>query len=43
MSQKLMGLSDRRILIPGTGHVESLNVAMAAGILLAEHWRARAR
>ena len=40
MSQKLLGLADRRLQIPGTGVVESLNVAMAAGILLADHWRA---
>jgi TrmH RNA methyltransferase len=30
-----------RVRIPGTGAVESLNVAVAAGVLLAEAWRQR--
>ncbi len=30
-----------RVRIPGTGAVESLNVAVAAGVLLAETWRQR--
>jgi TrmH RNA methyltransferase len=30
-----------RVRIPGTGAVESLNVAVAAGVLLAESWRQR--
>lgn len=30
---------DRVIVIPGTGSIESLNVASAASVLLAEHWR----
>lgn len=40
MSQKLTAIADRRLQIPGTGIIESLNVAMATGILLSEHWRA---
>lgn len=43
MSQKATSLCDVSVQIPGTGAVESLNVAMAAGILLAEHWRAHAK
>lgn len=39
MSPKLMRSADLLIKIPGTGSVESLNVAACASILLAEHWR----
>jgi TrmH RNA methyltransferase len=39
MSPKLMRSADLLIKIPGTGAVESLNVAACASILLAEHWR----
>ena len=37
-------LSDasRIVKIPGTGAVESLNVAVAAGLILGEHWRLHA-
>lgn len=31
--------SSRQLMIPGSGAVESLNVSVAASILLAEHWR----
>ena len=39
MSDTLIAASDRRLTIPGTGHVESLNIAASAAVLLAEHWR----
>jgi TrmH RNA methyltransferase len=35
----LLRRADLTLRIPGTGHVESLNVATAAGVLLAELWR----
>jgi len=35
--------ADLALRIPGTGHVDSLNVAAAAAVLLAEHWRRRSR
>jgi TrmH RNA methyltransferase len=34
-------LATARVSIPGTGAVESLNVSVAAGVLLAEAWRGR--
>jgi len=34
VSEELRELSDVRITIPGTGAIESLNVAVAAGIIL---------
>ncbi|HEY0709322.1 MAG TPA: TrmH family RNA methyltransferase, partial [Polyangia bacterium] len=34
--------ADLVIAIPGTGHVESLNVAAATAVILGEHWRQRA-
>lgn len=30
---------ERRLQIPGSGKVESLNIANAVGVVLAEHWR----
>lgn len=39
ITKKLESLSDGALTIPGTGNVESLNVAGAASILLAEFWR----
>ena len=36
ISKGIDGLADRRVHIPGTGAVESLNVAVACGILLSE-------
>jgi len=35
----LVRAADLALRIPGTGHVDSLNVAAAAAVLLAEHWR----
>jgi TrmH RNA methyltransferase len=35
----LLAAADARLRIPGTGHVESLNVASAASVLMAELWR----
>lgn len=39
ISDALRKLARRAVFIPGTGSVESLNVATAAGVLLAEHVR----
>ena len=33
--------ADLRVLIPGTGAVESLNVSVACAVALAEAWRRR--
>ncbi len=39
LSANLQEGSDLQVCIPGTRQVESLNVSVAAGILLAEYWR----
>jgi TrmH RNA methyltransferase len=39
VSRAIDAIADRRLLIPGTGAVESLNVAVACGLLLGEIWR----
>lgn len=39
VSPALERLADARVRIPGTGAVESLNVAVACGVVLAETWR----
>lgn len=39
LSPHLQEGSDLQVSIPGTRQVESLNVSVAAGILLAEYWR----
>lgn len=39
MSAELIRRADLRLTIPGTGAVESLNVAASAAVLLAEFWR----
>jgi TrmH RNA methyltransferase len=39
VSPPVEALADTLVQIPGTGKVESLNVAMATGILLSEVWR----
>ncbi|MCA9718397.1 MAG: hypothetical protein KC468_27245, partial [Myxococcales bacterium] len=39
LSEALLELADAVVAIPGTGHLESLNVACAAAVALAEHWR----
>jgi RNA methyltransferase, TrmH family len=41
LSKSVFGLSDAVLTIPGTGAVESLNVASAAAIVLSEIYRAR--
>lgn len=41
VSPMIERLADLRVRIPGTGAVESLNVAVAAGVVLAEIWRRR--
>ncbi|MNW20556.1 23S rRNA (guanosine-2'-O-)-methyltransferase RlmB [compost metagenome] len=40
MDRELAAACDRRLSIPGTGRVESLNVAAATAVLLAA-WQAR--
>lgn len=39
MSANLIDAADRRLTIPGTGEVESLNIAASAAVLFAEHYR----
>lgn len=39
ISDSVLKQGDLRVSIDGTGHVESLNVSVAAGILLSEWWR----
>ncbi|GMV30969.1 MAG: hypothetical protein AMXMBFR59_30940 [Rhodanobacteraceae bacterium] len=39
MSASLIDAADRRLTIPGTGEVESLNIAASAAVLFAEHYR----
>jgi TrmH RNA methyltransferase len=39
----LLAAADRVVAIPGTGAVESLNVAGALAVLLSEHWRQHQR
>ena len=41
VSTPIAALADEAVQIPGTGAVESLNVSVACGILLAEAWRGR--
>ncbi|MFM7138325.1 MAG: TrmH family RNA methyltransferase [Planctomycetota bacterium] len=41
VSPALERVATARVKIPGTGAVESLNVSVAAGVLLAEAWRQR--
>lgn len=42
MSMELIAAADRRLTIPGTGQVESLNIAASAAVVFAEHWRQHA-
>lgn len=39
MGPDLIAACTLRLTIPGTGRVESLNIANAVGVLLSEHWR----
>ena len=39
LSASMQSAADLRLCIPGTGRVESLNVSVATGILVAEWWR----
>lgn len=41
VSAAVDALADLRVLIPGSGAVESLNVSVACGIVLGEAWRRR--
>jgi TrmH RNA methyltransferase len=43
MDPKLVAMCDQRISIPGSGAVDSLNVAAATAVLLAEWVRSRAQ
>jgi TrmH RNA methyltransferase len=42
MSDSLIAAADLRLMIPGSGAVESLNVAASAAVLLGEYWRQHA-
>ena len=39
LSDAALDSADLRVAISGTGNVESLNVSVATGVLLAEWWR----
>jgi TrmH RNA methyltransferase len=39
VSRPIDALADRRVMIPGTGAVESLNVSVACGVVLAAAWQ----
>jgi len=41
MSGALIDSADLRITIPGTGAIESLNVAASVAVVLGEYWRQR--
>jgi len=41
VSRGIEGVATECVQIPGTGVVESLNVGVACGVLLAEAWRQR--
>ncbi len=40
LSPALLRLADDSVRIPGTGHLDSINVACACAVLLSEYWRA---
>jgi len=40
LSPALLRLADDTVRIPGTGHLDSINVACACAVLLSEYWRA---
>ncbi len=42
MSRALIDSADLRLTIPGSGQVESLNVAASVAVVLGEYWRAHA-
>jgi len=42
MQQSLIERCDSRLSIPGSGQIESLNIATAVAVVLAEHWRQHA-
>ncbi|HKE46597.1 MAG TPA: TrmH family RNA methyltransferase [Rhodanobacteraceae bacterium] len=39
MSRALIAAADRRVTIPGSGAIDSLNVAASVAVVLGEHWR----
>ncbi|MCB9706570.1 MAG: hypothetical protein H6711_32285 [Myxococcales bacterium] len=39
LAPAIRGMADATVVIPGSGQVESLNVACAAAVILGEHWR----
>ena len=43
LSKDIVRAADDTVRIPGTGHVESLNVACASTALLSEYWRQHPR
>lgn len=43
LAPALQRLADDTLRIPGTGHLDSLNVACACAVLLSEYWRTHAR
>jgi TrmH RNA methyltransferase len=43
MHSALVDAAALRLSIPGSGRVESLNIATAAGVMLAEAWRRQRR
>jgi TrmH RNA methyltransferase len=43
LAPALLQLADETVRIPGTGNLDSLNVACACSVLLSEYWRAHPR
>jgi TrmH RNA methyltransferase len=39
MQSALIGTADIKLTIPGSGAIESLNVAASVAVLLGEYWR----
>ena len=42
MSDALIRAADLRLTIPGSGSIESLNVAASVAVVLGEYWRRHA-
>jgi len=43
MSEAMIAAADLRLTIPGSGEIESLNVAASVAVVLGEYWRQHAR
>jgi TrmH RNA methyltransferase len=41
MQSALIGAADIKLTIPGSGAIESLNVAASVAVVLGEYWRQR--